>query len=80
MLCFTEGAQQHRHKLGQPLARLDGLGGPVTAVMPGPYGAGDHFRAIEAELLQRIERVGIIALAGKDQIAGLRREIGFLFE
>ena len=46
----------------------------VAAVVPGADHPRDVLRTLEAERLQRLQRVGIVLLAGEDEVAGAGRQ------
>jgi hypothetical protein len=77
---LAEGLQQCRRQFGQPLARLCRLGDAITAEMPAADDAADVARSLETEALQGLQRVGIINIAGKDQIADASRKLGRRFK
>ena len=66
---LAEGFQKGRRQLGQALARFARTGGAIAAEMPGPDDAADVARPLEAETMQGLERVRIVDVAGKDEIA-----------
>ncbi len=61
---------QHRHELGQPLARARRAGCRVAAVVPVADRAGDLGRMAVAELREGGEGVGVVGVAGEDETAG----------
>ncbi|MNV16234.1 hypothetical protein D3C71_1069890 [compost metagenome] len=56
------------------------MGGPVTSIVPGADDAGDILRPLEAEGGECFQRIGIVLLAGEDQIASLAGEFRFLLK
>ena len=68
---LAEDAQELGRQLRQPLACFHRLRRAVAAVMPGADDVGDVGGALEAELEKRRQRVGVVALASEDEIAGL---------
>src|SRR5690606_1595777 len=79
-LALAEDAQQLRRQLRQTLTRLDGLRGAVAAIVPGTDGAGNIGGTLEAETLQRLERIRIVLLPREDEIACLGGKLRLLLE
>ena len=74
-LRLAEGLQQRRRQLGQPFARLGRKRRPVAAEMPAADDPADIARPLEAQLSQRVQRVGIVDVAGEDQVADAGGEL-----
>ena len=72
---LAEGLQQRRRQLGQPLARLGRLRRAVAAEMPAANDPADVARPLEAEARQRLQRVGIVDVAGEDEVADAGRKL-----
>ena len=71
----AERGKQGRRELGQDLAGAGARHGRPPAEMPAAHRLGRHLRVLEAEPLQRRERLGVVARAGEDEVADLRREL-----
>ena len=76
LACLAESLQQGRRQFGQPFARLGRLGGAVAAEMPAAYDPANVARPPEAKPRQRAQRIGVVHVAGEDQIADARRKLG----
>ncbi len=71
----AERLEKRRGQFRQPFARFGRARGAIAAEMPGPDDPGDVARALEAEVGQRLERVGIVHVAREDEIADAGRKL-----
>ena len=65
-----ERLEQRRGQFGQPLARRGGARRGKAPEMPAAHRLGHGFWIGEAQTFQRREGLGVVLVAGEDQIAG----------
>ena len=75
-----ERLEQSRGQLGQPFARPRRTHRRNAAEMPGAQALGHETRTFIAEPGKRRERLGIVLVAGEDEIAARRGKLGRAFE
>ena len=77
---ITKSLQQSWCKLGQPFARLSRLRRAIPTTMPVTYHTANVARTLKTKARERLQRVGIVHVACKNEIPNTRRQLRCRFK